>query len=154
MVALASMKIALVGAFLFVISDGASVINSAEGHKMQDIKGKWFGTLDQFSHDINDSVAVRLTVEGISGDEFTGTMEWPTFNDCKTIVQGFLDGERIVWSETAYLKGDDVVLYGLYVAQFKADNEISGDWMDPQHTINPRGPRYGTPGASFTLKKE
>ncbi len=48
-----------------------------------------------------------FTVEGISGDEFTGTMEWPTFNDCKTIVQGFLDGERIVWSETAYLKGEE-----------------------------------------------
>ena len=43
---------------------------------------------------------------------------------------------------------------GRGVAQFKADNEISGDWMDPKHTINPRGPRYGVPGASFTLKTE
>jgi hypothetical protein len=81
-------------------------------------------------------------------------MEWPTFNDCKTRVQGVLDGERMIWSETGYLKGDDVVLYGLYVARFKADNEISGDWMDPKHTINPRGPRYGVSGASFTLKTE
>ena len=121
---------------------------------MQDIKGKWFGTLEQFSHDINDSVPVRLTVEGISGNDFTGTMEWPTFNDCKTAVQGFLAGERIIWSETEYLKGDDVVLYGLYVAQFTADNEISGDWMDPGHAIYPKGPNYGVPGASFILKKE
>jgi hypothetical protein len=52
------------------------------------------------------------------------------------------------------LKGDDVVLYGLYVAQFTADNEISGDWMDPRHAIHPKGPNYGVPGASFILKKE
>src|SRR5258708_2140691 len=71
-----------------------------------------------------------------------------------TRVQGTVDGKLIKWIETAYLKGDDVVLGGLYVARFKADNEISGDWMDPKHTIDPKGPKYGVPGASFTLKKE
>ena len=69
-------------------------------------------------------------------------------------MQGMFDGELIKWSETAYLKGDNVVLFGLYVARFKADNEMSGDWMDPKHTIRPQGPRFGTPGASFTLKKQ
>jgi hypothetical protein len=121
---------------------------------MTNIKGTWSGILDQFSHDIEGSSPVTLTVEAISGDEFTGTMQWPTFNGCTTRVQGMFDGELIKWSETAYLKGDDVVLYGLYVARFKADNEMTGDWMDPEHAIHPKGPRFGVPGASFTLKKQ
>lgn len=121
---------------------------------MHDIKGKWSGVLDQFSHDIDDSFPVILIVDAISGNEFTGSMEWPTFNDCKTKLEGFIDGELIKWIETAYLKGDDVVLYGLYVARFKADDEMSGDWMTPKHTIYPKGPRHGVPGASFTFKQD
>jgi len=121
---------------------------------MRDIRGKWSGTVKQLSHDIEGSFPVTVTIDATSGDEFTGTMEWPSFNGCQTRVQGMLDGELIKWSETAYLKGDDVVLYGLYVARFKADNEMSGDWMDPKHTISPNGPRFGVPGASFTLKKQ
>jgi hypothetical protein len=121
---------------------------------MSDIKGKWSGTLDQFSHDIKGSFAVELTVEAISGNEFTGTMDWPTFNGCRTRVQGMFDGELIKWTETEYLEGDDVVLYGFYVAKFKANDEIAGDWMDPKHTIDPKGPKFGVPGASFTLKRQ
>jgi hypothetical protein len=121
---------------------------------MPDIKAKWSGTVDQFSRDVEGAVPVTLTVEAVVGDEFSGTMEWPTLNGCETNVQGMIDGELIKWVETHYLKGDDAVLYGLYVARFKADDEISGDWMDPRHTIYPEGPEYGVPGASFILKKE
>ena len=121
---------------------------------MSDIGGRWSGTLDQFSHDIYERVPVELTVDTISGEEFTGTMTWPSFNGCKTVVQGMIDGDLIKWIETDYLEGDDVVLYGLYVARFRADNALSGDWMDPKHPINPGGPDYGVPGASFNLKKE
>ena len=120
---------------------------------MPDIIGKWTGTLDQFSHDIEGSFPATLVVEAISGDEFTGAMEWPTFNGCQTIVQGIFDGESMKWCETDYLKGDDVVLYGLYIARLNADNEISGDWMDPKHTIDPNGPEFGVRGASFVFKK-
>jgi hypothetical protein len=129
-----------------------SAILSADRHRMPDIKGKWSGTLDQFSHDTCDSFPVELTVDAISGDEFTGTMEWPN-NGCQTRVQGMFHGELIKWSETEYLKGDDVVLYGLYVAKLNADNEIAGEWMDPDHIIYPKGPEFGVPGASFILKK-
>ncbi len=121
---------------------------------MSDIRGRWSGTLDQFSHDIHERVPVELTVDAISGEEFTGTMTWPSFNGCKTVVQGMIDGDLIKWIETDYLEGDDVVLYGLYVARLGADNVLSGDWMDPKHPIYPRGPDYGVPGASFNLKKE
>ena len=65
-----------------------------------------------------------------------------------------IDGPLMKWTETEYLKGDDAVLGGLYVAHFMADNKIAGDWMDPKHTITPKGPRYGTRGADFVLKKE
>jgi hypothetical protein len=151
------MKMAVVGGLLLLsslLSAPTSAIQAANGREMPDIRGKWFGTVDQFSHDTDGSFPVTLTVEAISGNEFTGTMEWPTFNGCQTRVQGMFDGALIKWSETAYLKGDDVVLFGLYVARFKADNEMSGDWMDPKHTIRPQGPRFGVPGASFTLKKQ
>jgi hypothetical protein len=121
---------------------------------MSDIKGKWSGTLDQFSNDIEGSFPVELTVEMISGDEFTGTMHWPTFEGCRTRVQGMCDGELIKWTETEYLHGDEAVLYGLYVATFKDRNEMAGDWMDPSHTINPKGPEFGVCGASFSLKRE
>jgi hypothetical protein len=127
---------------------------AAGNHTMENIRGKWLGTLDQFSHDNEGSFPVTLTVEATSGDEFTGTMEWPTFDGRVTKVQGMFDGQLIKWSETAYLKGDDVVLYGLYVARFKADNEMSADWMDPSHTIHPKGPSFGVPCARFTLKKQ
>jgi hypothetical protein len=29
---------------------------------------------------------------------------------------------------------------------------MAGDWMDPKHTIDPNGPRYGTPVAESVLK--
>ena len=151
---LAKMKIAVAVAFLLASAALDAQPTLAADSRTPDIKTTWSGTLDQFSRDMKDTVPVRLTVEAVSGDEFTGTMEWPTFNGCKTRVQGTVDGKLIKWIETAYLKGDDVVLGGLYVARFKADNEISGDWMDPKHTIDPKGPKYGVPGASFTLKKE
>ncbi len=150
------MKIAVVGGLLFlssVLGATTSAIQAANGRAVPDIRGKWSGTVDQFSHDTEGSFRVTLTVEATSGSEFTGAMEWPTFNGCQTRVQGMFDGELIKWSETAYLKGDDVVLSGLYVARLKADNEMSGDWMDPKHAIHPKGPRFGVPGASFTLKK-
>ena len=151
------MQIAVVGGLLvlnLVLSATTSAIQAANGRAMPDFRGKWSGTVDQFSHDTEGSFPVTLTVEATSGDEFSGVMEWPTFNGCQTRVQGMFDGEWIKWSETAYLKGDDVVLAGLYVARFKADNEMSGDWMDPKHTIRPKGPRFGVPGASFKLKKQ
>ena len=121
---------------------------------MSDIRGRWSGMLDQFSHDIDGRVPVELTVETISGDEFSGTMAWPSFNGCRTVVQGMLDGDLIKWVETDYLEGDDVVLYGLYVARLGADNALSGDWMDPKHTINPGGPDFGVSGASFVLERK
>lgn len=121
---------------------------------MSDIKGKWSGTLDQFSNDIDGSFPIELIVEVNSGNEFSGTMHWPTFGGCRTRVQGMCDGELIKWTETEYLEGEEVVLYGLYVATFKAGNEIAGDWMDPRHTINPQGPKFGVPGASFILKRQ
>lgn len=121
---------------------------------MPEVKGTWSGTVDQFSHDIEDSCPVRLVIDEIAGQEFMGTMEWPTFGGCQTRLQGYLEGERMIWSETAYLRGDDVVLYGLYVGRLKADGEIEGDWMDPSHAIHPKGPVYGVPGATFRLRKE
>jgi hypothetical protein len=127
---------------------------AADAHQMSELKGAWSGTLSQFSHDIDGDAPVKLTISDISGDEFTGVMEWPSFEGCRTRVQGAFDGKLIKWTEAAYLKGDDVVLHGLYIAQFKSDDEIAGDWMDPKHTINPKGPRYGTPGASFVLKRQ
>lgn len=120
---------------------------------MRDIKGKWFGKIDQFSHDHEQTIPVTLTIDELNDDEFMGTMDWPNV-DTVTQVQGYLDGERMIWSETDYLKGEDVVLYGLYVAQFKSPSEIEGDWMDPKHTIYPKGPNYGVPGASFALTRE
>jgi hypothetical protein len=120
---------------------------------MSDIRGKWLGTLDQFSHDIEDTVPIELMVDTISGDEFAGAMTWPSFNGCRTAVQGMRNGDLIKWVETDYLEGDEVVLYGLYVARLDA-GALSGDWMDPKHTINPGGPDFGVPGARFTLKRE
>ncbi|MDH6257991.1 hypothetical protein [Bradyrhizobium sp. BR13661] len=126
---------------------------AAEDHAASELKGTWSGTFNQYSHDINDSFAVKLTVDAISGSEFTGTMEWPTF-DTTTRVMGMVEGSLIKWTETGYIKGDDAVLNGLYVAHFTATNEITGDWMDPKHTITPKGPRFGTRGADFVLKKD
>ena len=126
---------------------------AAEDHAASELKGTWSGTFNQYSHDINDSFAVKLTVDAISGNEFTGMMEWPTF-DTTTSVKGMVEGPLIKWTETGYIKGDDAVLHGLYVARFSADHEITGDWMDPKHTVNPKGPRFGTRGADFVLKKD
>jgi hypothetical protein len=130
-----------------------STVLGQEENRMSEIRGKWSGTLEQFSHDIDGSFPVELTVEAISGGDFTGTMYWPTFNGCRTRVQGQFVGQLIKWTETEYLQGDEVVLYGLYVAKFKADNEITGEWMDPKHTIDPNGPKFGVPGARFTLRR-
>jgi hypothetical protein len=149
-------KIIAAGATLCLALDIS--VNSAafptEAHTMPDIKGRWSGTFDQFSHDINGSFPTILTVEAVSGDQFTGTMDWPTFDDTQTRVQGMFDGELIIWTETEYLRGDDAVLHGLFVARVKAGDEIAGDWMDPKHTIYPKGPRYGTPGGRFSLRKQ
>jgi len=132
---------------------GAAAV-SAESHRTAELKGAWNGTLDQFSQDMEGTFPVKMTIASISGDEFEGTMEWPSFNDCKTEIRGKYDGEVIIWTEIAYLKGNDVVLHGLYVGRINAIKQIEGEWMDPKHTIYPRGPNYGTAGASILLKKE
>ncbi len=121
---------------------------------MSDMQGRWSGTFEQFSHDIHGRFPVTLAVEAVSGDQFTGAMNWPTFDGTQTRVQGTFDGRLIIWTETEYLKGDNAVLGGLYVAQFEARDEIAGEWMDPKRTIYPKGPRYGTPGGRFSLKKQ
>jgi hypothetical protein len=142
-----------IGALLLVLVTAPTSF-AAEDHIVSELKGTWSGTFNQYSHDINGSFPVKLTIDAISGSEFTGTMEWPSFDGTRTKMKGSIEGPLIKWTETEYLKGDDAVLGGLYVAHFKADNEIAGDWMDPKHTITPKGPRYGTRGADFVLKKE
>lgn len=142
--------VAAVGALLLALAAPLA----ADDHAISELKGNWSGTFNQYSHDINGSFPVKLTIDAISGTEFTGTMDWPTFDNTRTRVKGMVDGTLIKWTETAYLRGDDAVLGGLYVAHVKAGNEIAGDWMDPKHTITPQGPRYGTRGADFVLKKE
>jgi hypothetical protein len=144
---------ASIGAFLLVILT-APISCAAEDHIVSELKGSWSGTFNQYSHDNEGSFPVKLTIDAIAGSEFTGTMEWPSFDDTHTKVQGMVDGALIKWTETEYLKGDDAVLGGLYVAKFTAGNEIAGDWMDPKHVITPKGPHFGTPGADFVLKKE
>lgn len=145
-------KISLGAVLLVLLAVQGS--SSAEDHAVSELKGTWSGTFNQYSHDINGSFPVKLTIDAISGAEFTGAMEWPSFDGTRTKVKGMVDGPLIKWTETEYLKGDDAVLGGLYVARFSTDNEIAGDWMDPKHTITPKGPRYGTRGADFVLKKE
>ncbi|CUU17879.1 hypothetical protein CDS [Bradyrhizobium sp.] len=142
-----------IGAVLLVLL-AVQGCSAAEDHAVSELKGTWSGTFNQYSHNINGSFPVKLTIDAISGAEFTGTMEWPSFDGTRTKVKGMVDGPLIKWTETEYLKGDDAVLGGLYVTRFSADNEIAGDWMDPKHTITPKGPRYGTRGADFVLKKE
>ncbi len=121
---------------------------------MANLKGKWSGVFEQFSHDTSGSFAVALTVESVSGDGFEGTMDWPDFEDTRTKAQGIIEGDLIKWSETEYVRGDDAVLHGLYVARLEGSDELAGEWMDPKHTIYPAGPRFGTPGGRFRLKKQ
>jgi hypothetical protein len=129
-------------------------MSQAEHYSLADMKGEWSGTVDQFSHDIRGKFSVRMTVESISGDEFTGTMDWPESENTKTEIKGMFDGKVIKWMETAYLKGNDVYLYGLYVAKFSTRSEIAGEWMDPKYPTYFNGPKYGVPGATIVLKKK
>jgi hypothetical protein len=141
-----------IGALLVVLPAPAAF--TADDRVMAALKGNWSGTFNQYSHDTDGSFPVMLTIDTISGTEFTGMMEWPSFDGTQTKVHGMVDGDLIKWTETEYLRGDDAVLNGLYVARFSAANEITGDWMDPKHTITPKGPRFGTRGADFVLKKD
>ena len=120
---------------------------------MPEIQGRWSGVVHQLSHEMEADCPVVLDIDTVSDAEFAGTMLWPSFGDCRTRVRGAIDGALIKWTETDYLAGDDVVLYGLYVARFGADGEVVGEWMDPSYTIDPRGPDLGVPGASFTLTR-
>jgi len=121
--------------------------------RLNDLKGRWEGTLDQFSHDNEGTFRVLLDIEPEHDGEFTGTMQWPDFNACQTRIEGHLQGTLLQWTETDFIEGDDVVLHGLYVANLANDNEIRGEWMDPQQTIYPGGPNYGTPGATFLFTR-
>jgi hypothetical protein len=76
----------------------------AEGFQISELKGEWTGSFDQFSHDIEGSFPVKMSIDTITDNEFKGTMDWPTFNDCKTEVRGMFDGKSIIWTETAYLR--------------------------------------------------
>src|SRR5438445_13498014 len=98
---------------------------------MSDIGGRWSGTLDQFSHDIYERVPVELTVDTISGEEFTGTMSWPSCNGCKTVVQGVMYGDLVKWIETDYLARGGVALYSLYVARLGSASVLSCYSLEP-----------------------
>ena len=122
---------------------------------MQQLKGVWSGEVAELSPDVAaDKVPVSLLIDNVSGEEFSGTMEWPTFGGCTTEVHGLVEGTVVKWSEVAYVKGDDVVLYGLYIGRLEQSGEIAGEWMDPKHAIYPKGPKFGVTGATFVLRKE
>ena len=124
------------------------------GDAPADLAGVWVGTLYQDSHDTTGSFRMILTIRKGYGAEFSGTLDWPDSNNCRTAVEGSFDGRTLKFTETEYLIGDDVVLGGLYIATFKSRDRITGSWMDPKHTIYPKGPNYGTPGAWFVLQKK
>ena len=119
-----------------------------------DLVGTWVGAFDQDSHDTTGRFRMILTIERMEGAEFRGTLDWPDNNDCRTAVEGSFDGTAATWVETKYLRGDDVVLGGLYIGRFDRDGRLAGTWFDPKYTINPKGPNFGTPGGSFVLQRE
>lgn len=123
-------------------------------HSIAEMTGTWNGTLHQYSHDIEGTFPVIMTINHLDHEKFSGTMDWPDFGNCQTRVRGHFNGTRLIFTETEYLKGDDVVLNGLYVATFSGKDKIKGEWMDPKHTIHPVGPDYGIAGASFVFERK
>jgi hypothetical protein len=139
---------------LVLAAGGGEAMAADAAYSVADVKGKWVGEFHQDSHETTGVFALLLTVDAVSGDEFSGTIDWPDNNDCRTKVQGAFDGRVLKWTETEYLRGDDVVLGGLYIGRFENRGRIAGTWMDPKHNIYPKGPNYGTPGGTFVLRKQ
>jgi hypothetical protein len=140
-------------ASLMLLVFAGNPVMASEGCAAKDLVGKWAGSFEQDSHETTGSFAMVLTVDQVSGEQFTGRIDWPD-NDNRTRVEGGCEGDIVKWTETKYLRGDDVVLYGLYIAHFRGRDEIAGDWMDPKHNIYPKGPKYGTIGGSFILRRQ
>jgi hypothetical protein len=136
---------------LFFFSNGTRAIGSDQ--PIDEITGTWIGSFHQDSHDTQATFAMMMTVDEVTDQDFSGTIDWPENNN-RTKIKGLVEGRLLKWTETEYVHGDDVVLGGLYVATFTDRRTISGTWMDPKHTIYPQGPRYGTPGGSFVLRKQ
>jgi hypothetical protein len=144
----------LFAALLVFFADQRAMSSEMVDPAPADLKGRWIGTFDQASHDTQASFSMILTIDEISGREFTGKIDWPDNGNTRTKVQGSVDGNALKWTETEYLSGDDVVLCGLYVGRVEDQSRISGTWMDPKHTIRPKGPDYGTPGGVFSLYRQ
>lgn len=140
-------------ALLFVVCIFHLAIAAEKKDPPEQLKGRWKGTLHQFSHDSDETVTMILNIGTVSHGEFSGSIEWPDNNSCITKITGKIGDGMVKWTEEAYISGDDVILYGLYVAKYTGGKDLSGDWMDPEETIYPAGPDYGTPGASFKLEK-
>ncbi len=138
---------------LYLTSAPTQLVASSESKtRIAELTGKWQGTFHQNSHEHSETVPMVLTVEHVTNQEFSGTINWPE-NKCKTAIHGNLEGKTLKFTETNYIEGDDVVLDGLYVGKFSGSKKLTGNWMDPKHTIYPKGPNYGVSGGSFELSK-
>ena len=138
--------------FLSIMPLALAVSTASGAQERPMFIGRWEGTFHQFSHDHEGDYDVVVEVSSANGSEFSGTMHWPEFGGTVTEIRGHSDGPKIKWTETKYLRGDDVVLYGLYVGSVLDDQTLEGTWFDPSETIFPAGPNYGVAGGTFSLR--
>ena len=106
------------------------------------ILGKWKGSHDQYSY---GSYPMVMDISRIEGNNFYGTLHWPTLRDSITTCEGHIEGDTLQWTEPQLLQGSNILLNGIFEARFISEDELVGNWYRPDNGIE---------GSRFNIKHE
>jgi len=94
------------------------------------LRGKWEGSFDQYN---SHEYPMVMEVDEINGNEFSGTLGWPTLRNSITTMEGYLRNDTIYWTEPALLQGSGILLNGHYVSIFSSTRKIDGFYYMPNN---------------------
>jgi uncharacterized protein YvpB len=98
--------------------------------------GRWEGTFNQYSYGIYTSYPMIMNISRIEGNNFYGTLHWPTLRDSITTCEGYIEGDTLQWTEPQLIQGSNIILNGIYKARFVNEDELVGNWYIPEKGID------------------
>jgi hypothetical protein len=100
---------------------------------------------EQYSYGYHDSYPMIMVISILEGNNFSGTLHWPTLRDSVSTCEGYIEGDSLQWTEPRLLQGSNILLNGIYKAKLVDHNSMIGKWYSPDD---------GVEGAKFELKRK
>jgi hypothetical protein len=106
-----------------------------------DVPTVWEGICTETAQEVlaRPQYKMKLTIETIDGGNISGTVVYPEFGNATTRFEGTVSDDRLSFTETEQISGDDTVgLGGLYAARIRGDR-MRGEWTLDRDDLHAKG---------------